>query len=230
VLKLLDALLPKRCPLCHARAAHGFCDDCRPLLPWIMAACEVCGAPLPEIAAGPESSVCGACQKRRPHYDRALIPFRYGQPVSGQIQALKYHAQLRYAAALGAMICARAWKDPRPPPDAIVPVPLHRRRLRARGFNQSLEIARRIGAELGIEVRHDLLARIRHTAPQTSLSRAERPRNVQGAFRAATAAPAHVALIDDVVTSGSTANAAARELKRAGARTVSIWAAARTVS
>ncbi|MDD9823215.1 MAG: ComF family protein [Gammaproteobacteria bacterium] len=228
MMRILDALLPPRCPLCQARAGHGFCADCRPLLPWILAACEVCGVALPEAAAA-GSGVCGACQKRRPYYDHALIPFKYGAPVAGQIQALKYHAQLRYAAALGAMICARAWKDPRPPPQALVPVPLHRRRLRQRGFNQSLEIARRVGAELGLEVRHKLLARIRHTAPQTALSRTERRRNVRGAFRArpAAALPAHVALIDDVVTSGSTANAAARELKRAGVRTVSIWAAAR---
>lgn len=229
MMRFLNALLPPRCALCRARAGHGFCDDCRPLLPWILAACEVCGAPLPEAAIA-DAGVCGACQKRRPHYDHALIPFRYGAPVAGQIQSLKYHRQLRFAVGLGAMICARAWKDPRPPPDVLVPVPLHRRRLRARGFNQSLEIARRVGAELGIEVRYEMLARIRHTAPQTSLSRAERQRNVQGAFRAATAVPAHVALIDDVVTSGSTANAAARELKRAGARMVSIWAAARTVN
>jgi len=229
MMRFLDALLPARCALCQARAGHGFCDDCRPLLPWILAACEVCGQALPEAAIA-DAGVCGACQKRRPHYDHALIPFQYGAPVAGQIQALKYHRQLRFAAGLGAMICARAWKDPRPPPQVLVPVPLHRRRLRARGFNQSLEIARRVGAELGIEVSHKMLARIRHTAPQTALSRSERRRNVQGAFSAAAGVPSHVALIDDVVTSGSTANAAARELKRAGARWVSIWAAARTAS
>jgi len=227
-MKLLDALLPPRCPLCAARAGHGFCDDCRPLLPWILAACEMCGTPLPEIAEAADAGVCGNCQASRPYYDHAVIPFKYGAPVSGHIQALKYHRQLRYATALAAMICARAWKDPRPPPQALIPVPLHRRRLRQRGFNQSLEIARRVGAELGIEVRHSLLERVRHTAPQTALSRTERRRNVRGAFRAAAAVPAHVALVDDVVTSGSTANAAARELKRAGVRTVSIWAAART--
>ncbi len=220
---LLNSLLPKRCPLCAAHTTQAFCADCRRLLPWITTACEVCGAALHEVG------VCGRCQSRPPYYDHAVIPFKYRTPVSTQIQALKYHDQLRYAAALGAMICQRAWKDPRAAPDVLIPVPLHRKRLRQRGFNQALEIARRIGKELGIEVSHSLLERIKNTVPQTTLDKAERRRNVKGAFQTTpTPPPAHVALVDDVVTSGSTVNAAARALKRAGVKTVSVWAAART--
>ena len=226
----LGALLPKRCALCAARTPLAFCADCRQLLPWIASGCEICGAALFE-----EAGVCGRCQSKRPHYDHAVIPFGYRAPVSSQIQALKYHAQLRCAASLAAMIAVRAWKDPRATPDVLVPVPLHRNRLRQRGFNQSLEIARRLGAELGLEVRHSLLARIKNTVPQTALGKAERRRNVKGAFQAAPAPvaapiPAHVALVDDVVTSGSTVNAAARALKAAGVQTVSVWAAAKTVT
>lgn len=219
---MLDSLVPRRCPVCAARASHGFCTDCRQLLPWIMAGCEICGAELYEVG------VCGSCQARRPYYDHAVIPFKYRAPVSDQIQTLKYHQQLRHAGALGTMICRRVWKDPCPAPDVLIPVPLHPRRLRQRGFNQALEIARRIGGELGVEVSHSLLARIRNTVPQVGLGKIERRRNVNGAFKAPRPLRhTHVALVDDVVTSGSTINAAARALKRAGAETVSVWAAAK---
>ncbi len=219
---MLDSLLPKRCPLCAARASRGFCADCRPLLPWIITGCEICGAELREVG------VCGGCQAHRPYYDHAVIPFKYRAPVAGQIRTLKYHNQLRHAAALGAMICARAWDDPRPPPEVLIPVPLHGSRLRQRGFNQALEIARRVGRELGVEVSHRLIARIKNTVPQVGLGERERRRNVKGAFRASRPARyTHVALVDDVVTSGNTVNAAARALKAAGVETVSVWAAAR---
>ena len=219
---LFDALLPKRCPLCAARVNRGFCADCLELLPWIMTGCEICGTELLE------AGVCGGCQSRRPYYDHAVIPFKYREPVSGQIQLLKYNDQLRYATSLGAMICRRVWKDPTPAPDLLIPVPLHRARLRQRGFNQALEIARRIGAELGVEVSHSLLERIKNTVSQTGLGKRQRRSNVKGAFKAlALIQHAHVALVDDVVTSGSTVNAAARALKRAGVERVSVWAAAK---
>ena len=220
---MLDSLVPRRCPVCAARASHGFCADCRQLLPWIMTGCEICGAALYEVG------VCGGCQARRPYYDHAVIPFKYRAPVSEQIHTLKYRQQLRHADALGAIICQRVWKDPCAAPDVLIPVPLHPRRLRERGFNQALEIARRVGGELGVEVSHSLLARIRNTVPQVGLGKIERRRNVRGAFKAARPLRhAHVALVDDVVTSGSTVNAAARALKRAGVETVSVWAAAKT--
>ena len=220
---VLNALVPERCPVCAVRANRGFCADCRQLLPWIMTGCEICGAELPEVG------VCGDCQARRPHYDHAVIPFKYRAPVAEQIQTLKYHRQLRHADTLGAMICGRVWKESCPMPDVLIPVPLHPRRLRQRGFNQALEIARRIGGELGVEVRHSSLARIKNTVSQTGLGERQRRRNVKGAFHAAAAIRhAHVALVDDVVTSGSTADAAARALKRAGVETVSVWAAAKT--
>ncbi|MGR3984006.1 MAG: ComF family protein [Gammaproteobacteria bacterium] len=218
---VFDALLPRRCPLCAARAECGFCDDCRRLLPWIIAACEICGAELPE------SGVCGRCQAPPPEYEHAVIPFQYGEPVAGQIRMLKYHDQLGHAGALGAMLSRHARPGSPPRPDVLMPVPLHRKRLRRRGFNQALEIARQVGRDLGIEVSHRELRRIKNTVPQVGLGHAARRDNVKGAFRAARIRHAHVGLVDDVVTSGSTVNAAARALKRAGVETVSVWAVAR---
>ena len=223
---MLNALVPDRCPTCHLRAAHanrGFCADCQPLLPWIIIGCEICGVELYEVG------VCGSCQTRPPYYDHAVIPFQYRAPVSAQIQTLKYHRQLRHAGSLAAMLCRRVWQDPHPAPDVLIPVPLHPRRLRQRGYNQALEIARFVGRELGVEVSHRLLARIKDTMPQVGLGERERRRNVKGAFQTTTTdLPAHIALIDDVVTSGSTINVAARALKDAGVSIVSVWAAARS--
>ncbi|CAJ2376060.1 MAG: Competence protein F [Arenicellales bacterium IbO2] len=222
--RVFDALLPRRCALCAARAERGFCGDCRQMLPWITRACEICGAELPAGAPG----VCGGCQAEEPpSYDRAVIPFRYCEPVAGQIRLLKYRDQLGHAAALGAMLSLHARRARPPHPDALMPVPLHGKRLRLRGFNQAMEIAKSVGRELGIEVRHRELRRIKNTVPQVGLSHAARRSNVRGAFRASPLRGMHIALVDDVVTSGSTVDAAARALKRAGAETVSVWAVAR---
>jgi len=111
----------------------------------------------------------------------------------------------------------------------IVPVPLHRSRLRQRGYNQALELARPLAARLGVPLAHDVLVRSRDTSAQTELDRAARRRNVRGAFhlREAIVLPDHVALFDDVMTTGATLAECARLLKRAGVRRVDAWALAR---
>jgi ComF family protein len=111
----------------------------------------------------------------------------------------------------------------------ILPVPLHRARLRQRGFNQALELARPLGRSLGVPVRHGLLLRARATAAQSELDAAARRRNVRGAFavHAGAALPSHVAVLDDVMTTGATLAECVRALKRAGAQRVDVWALAR---
>ncbi len=220
---LLAAMLPERCLLCTERIQQPFCIDCMQLLPWIAIGCEICGAQLSEVG------VCGRCQAQPPYYDNVIIPFQYRSPIAEQIQRLKYNRKLRYASPLAAMILQRVWKSPQPPPQVLIPMPLHRHRLRQRGFNQALEIAKPIGNQLGIEVNYSLLARIKNTASQTGLNVKQRHKNVRGAFQVMRPITMkHVALIDDVVTSGNTVNTAARALKRAGVKTVSVWAVART--
>lgn len=232
---LLDTLLPNRCPLCNTRGASGFCPPCQRLLPWLVLGCPICGAPLTE------STICGACQARRPHYHRVVIPFHYRAPISTQIQALKYHRRLNYTNPLSAMLARRATKlphahpdlpplPPPPPPEILIPIPLHPHRLRERGFNQSHEIAKSISKHLAIPVDPAALIRIKNTPSQTTLTRKARTRNVQGAFRAPAPLPyTHIVLIDDVVTTGSTINAAALALKKASppTTTISVWATAR---
>lgn len=226
--------LPPRCVLCRSqgRLRHfDLCEDCVTALPRAPRACARCGLPVPVPAApGAAAAQCRSCTGEPPPYDRLFAPFDYGFPLNGLVQALKYQAALANARVLGTLLAyeielLRHHDDV----DLLVPMPLHVSRLVERGFNQSLEIALFAGDRLGRETGHSALHRVRATTPQVGLGRPARLQNVRGAF----AADPHVvtgrrvALVDDVVTTGSTAAAAARALRLAGASRVVVWALAR---
>ncbi len=222
----LNTLLPSKCVLCRCISDLGFCINCQKLLPWIECACEICAIHLPH------PGICGHCQTQPPAYHDSIIPFRYQSPVSDCIQALKYAEHLSYAVAMGKMFSLWLTKNPaqwQQPPDIIVPMPLHRRRITQRGFNQATEIARVLNKQLGIPINHTLLKRVKNTLPQTGLNEKMRRQNMIKAFTGrATRSHPHVALLDDVVTTGSTVNAAAKALLDAGVKRVSVWAIAKT--
>ncbi|WP_424946979.1 ComF family protein [Candidatus Spongiihabitans sp.] len=224
----LDYLLPEKCALCRCISDLGFCINCQQLLPWTECACEICSVHLSE------PGVCGHCQDRRPVYQDSMIPFRYQSPISDQIQALKYSGQLSHAVAMGKMLSLWAMKNPAQWPDTIVPMPLHRNRIIQRGFNQATEIARVLNKQLGIPIDQTLLKRVKNTVTQTGLHEKMRRQNVRKAFVGKACAGKnptshrHVALLDDVVTSGNTVNAAAKALIGAGVERVSVWAIAKT--
>jgi ComF family protein len=145
---------------------------------------------------------------------------------------LKFHAQLVHARALGVLMAASLVEHlaarAGPPPQLIVPMPLHRTRLRSRGFNQALELARPLARQLHIPLDHSVLVRARATSPQTDLPLAARARNVRMAFRAARDLRGlRVAVVDDVMTTGHTAAAATAALRKAGAAAVEVWVLAR---
>ncbi|MEA3292699.1 MAG: ComF family protein [Pseudomonadota bacterium] len=218
----MDHILPQRCPLCREQARYGFCVKCQLLLPWIEASCPQCGTEMPK------NMLCGACQKKAPRFGATTIPFHYAEPVDRMIQNLKYNGQLYLSGALGKMIAISVIRRKPDLPDMLLPVPLHRSRLRKRGYNQSLEIAREISRQLSIPVNYKLAERTRSTVTQTGLTAPERRRNVRGAFSVSGTIPRqHFAIVDDVVTSGSTANELARTLMLAGAERVSIFAVSR---
>jgi len=220
---LLAFLLPDRCHVCDAAGIEGaYCERCADALPRHASQCRVCGAPLAEAAA------CGKCQRDPPPILETVAPFRYAPPVSEAIHKLKYHRALACGRDLGLLLARELTRDSPRRPDALVPVPLHWRRRFRRGFNQSLEIAEPVSRRLDIPIRCDLVRRRAHTTPQVGLRPGQRRRNVRGAFRTAgPEAPGRVAIVDDVVTSGSTAEELARCLRRAGAREVYLWALAR---
>ncbi len=222
-----DWLFPGNCLLCRARLSAGadLCPSCDASLPRSEAACPRCATPLATDAAGN----CGACQQRPPAFDAAEAAFRYAAPVDRLIQDLKYHHRLALARVLGRRLADHVAARGTALPDVIVPVPLHAARLRERGYNQSLEVARVVARQLGLPLAaHDAVQRVRPTASQTQLAPEARARNMRNAFRATgNFAGSHVALVDDVMTSGHTAAALAKSLKHAGVRGVRVWVVAR---
>lgn len=173
------------------------------------------------------AGICGECQRRAPHFDDALAAFEYRFPLDRLVQRFKYSGDLALGRWLALRVCERARAYTRP--DLLVAVPLTRVRLRSRGFNQAMQIAHVVGRELGVPRRVAALARVRDTEPQPGLRRRERRANLRHAFRCDLAlAGEHVAVIDDVMTTGATAEAVAQVLKEAGAGRVSVWVIART--
>lgn len=218
-------LFPPICILCHRPGVDGLdlCPDCRRGLPSPAAACMRCAEPLPGTAS---ALVCGRCQRRPPAFDSARALFLYRAPVDRLILDLKHHRRLAQARLLGQLLAAAAtgW----PTCDRLVPVPLHPHRQWRRGFNQSLEIARFVGRGLGVPIDTRRCRRVRRTAAQAELSAAARRGNLHQAFRVEGDWDGQrVAIVDDVMTTGATADALAGALKAQGAGEVQVWVCAR---
>ena len=213
------------CLLCGAHSgADLLCQSCRPDLPQAPApACPRCAAPVEH-----GGDVCGSCLQHPPAFDRALAALRYAFPADELVQALKYRDQLALAPLFADLLQHAVASAPRP--DLLIPMPLHPDRARERGFNQALEIARPLSRALQLPVDQTSLSRNRNTSPQAMLPLDQRRKNIRGAFACADAvAGKHIALIDDVMTSGATLDEAASALKRAGACEVSVWVVARAL-
>lgn len=217
-------LLAPRCLVCGQAGAQGrdLCAACTAALPWNRAACPHCALPTPHGQA------CGPCLRSPPPVATTLAPFVYGFALDRLVPRFKFHQDLaagRLLAELMAQALATAAR-----PEAIIPVPLHATRLRTRGYDQALELARPVGRMLEVPVLAGVLQRQRATAAQSELDAAARRRNLRGAFaiRAGAPVPGHVVLLDDVMTTGATVHAAARVLLRAGAKRVDAWVCART--
>ncbi len=225
--KLQLQLLPPTCLLCGApgESERDLCGGCRADLPGNDPACRRCGMPL---ALGAE--ICGTCLQQPPPIERSFAPLLYQPPVDFLIKQLKFKGQLACARLLGEWLGAALERRGGPWPEAIIPVPLHASRLRERSFNQSLELARFVAGRLQVALDSATVRRIRHTVPQVELKAAERSGNVRGAFAVVRPiALRHVAILDDVVTTGSTVNEIARVLRAAGVEEIEVWACTRTV-
>ncbi len=226
--------LPPRCLLCgdrHEGDACDLCGQCARDLVRNDSACARCALPLPRPAAA-----CGECLRDAPPFDAAFAPFEYAHPLDLLLTRLKFGRSLAAGRVMGelwiaAIRTALADGAITRLPGALLPVPLHADRLRERGYNQALELARPLAAALGLRLAPELLRRERPTAAQTDLGAAARRRSLRGAFSFAPprdgAAPDHVVLVDDVMTTGATVRECARVLKRAGIARVDVWAMAR---
>ena len=226
---LLDLVLPPRCPGCGEIVATlaSFCAPCWSQLHFLgQSGCETCGIALEAT----DSRICAGCLARPPRIDRTRAAVAYGDIARALAVRLKYGRKVALAKAMARYMTPLLGTVPA---DALlIPVPLHRRRLATRGFNQSLLIAREIGRARGIAVAPTLLRRTRATPPLEGMSFAERRRTVAGAFAlrpGASLAGRTVILVDDILTTGSTANACARTLRRGGAARVELISWARVV-
>jgi ComF family protein len=213
---------PRRdCVLCAVTSPGWVCDACARALP--LATSDTC----PNCAAHSAcSATCGACLARPPHFDVAVAAFRYRFPVDQLLHGYKYSSQI----ALAGFFCDTLARvaDAHEKPHAVCSVPLSRERLAERGFNQAGLLADGTAKRWKIRPDHGLLRRVRNTRPQAELDWASRQANVKGAFACEQdLAGKHVALFDDVMTTGATLNEAAKVLKLSGAARVSVWVAAR---
>lgn len=215
------------CPLCLTACEHvGLCDDCARELPYIGRGCAICCHPL----LAETVPICGKCVSETPPYDHAVIPFVYAPPVSWLISQLKYHQQLWLSAVLGELLATHIMAQSGPLPECVMPVPLHVTRMRERGFNQSFEIAKIVARKLGIACSASYVGKAHPTPPQTALARSARQKNLRKSFEVKKPLPyQHIALIDDVVTTGTTVCEISKLLKRHRVETIEVWALARTM-
>ncbi|MCK5383099.1 MAG: ComF family protein [Gammaproteobacteria bacterium] len=223
----LTALFPACCQLCGTASATGLClcQPCRNEAPWLANVCARCSLPL---AASRDDSLCGRCQKQAPMFDATTALFHYRPPVDYLIKRLKFSSELAIVPLLSGLLANRLASRDASLPELLLPVPLHRSRLQERGFNQATELARAVAGLLEIRTTHRLCRRNRKTEPQSLLTHNARRLNLRNAFTVnSDRMPGHVAIIDDVMTTGHTANELARALKGAGVRRVEVWVIAR---
>ncbi len=217
--------MTQSCVLCGNSCSNNIClcNACLQELPIIEHGCKTCGLPM-QI----ENTQCGQCISNTPPISHCISLMSYVPPIDHLIQNMKYHNQLAIADLLGQLLADKIIKADLPLPEQIIPIPLHISRLQRRGFNQSVEIARPLSKKLNIPLNLTDCSRVRATSPQFNLSIQERAGNMQNAFEVLRSLNVkHVAIIDDVMTTGSTVWEFARVLKKAGIETIDVWTCAR---
>jgi len=219
------------CLLCNlgSRQERPICIDCELELPWLGPHCRICALPL-----AAEGQICGECLRKPPAFAQVEAAWRFRFPIDSLITRFKHQARWPYGRLLADLLSEHlqhAFARDLPRPDYLLPVPLARGRLRQRGFNQAGMLADWLGKTLDIAVVHDRLQRPLETPAQQQLDAATRKRNLRRAFLLAgdvALENRHIAVIDDVLTTGATAEAVARLLHKAGAARVDIYCLART--
>ena len=225
---LLDFALPPRCAGCGSIVGqlHSFCSDCWTEVEFLGdSGCSTCGLPLEAT----DADLCGLCIARPPRIQRTRSAVAYGDLSRGIAIKLKYGRKVALARTMARYMAPLVATDG---PPILVPVPLHRTRLWQRGFNQSALVARELAKATGLRSEERLLRRVKRTPPLKGMSLSQRRKAVAGAFNvdpSAELAGRTVVLIDDVLTTGSTANACARALKLAGAGRVELVSWARVI-
>lgn len=235
--KLRAPFQAKKCLLCLG-STHGLlplCAPCTADLPYLDQCCILCALPLSDPINNP---LCGNCLHEPPQQERTLCLFRYEAPIDQMISQLKFKGQLSYSHVLGTLFAQKLGKyyqeNPQQRPEAILTVPLSRKRLAERGFNQAEQLARPLSQQLALPILHGVCERIIETRPQLGLPAKVRHKNLHRAFRVKKTPTLqnkelrHIALFDDVITTGATLKALTQELKHSGIEHVTLWSIART--
>ncbi|MDT8364385.1 MAG: phosphoribosyltransferase family protein [Nitrosomonas sp.] len=218
------AFQSRQCALCLAPSSGGLCEICYANLPRLPSQC----CPLCLLPIMP-ARICGACLHDPPAWTSATAALRYTFPVDAMIQSLKYRPDQTLVPVLADCLLA-AISPAAVLPDFVIPVPVHAARLRQRGFNQALEIGRYLCRQTGSSLLINACSRSRDTLSQTKLPWRERQKNVRGAFVCQQDLTGrHVAIVDDVMTSGATLNELSKVLRHQGAAAISIWVVARAI-
>jgi ComF family protein len=221
---LFGHIMPAQpCVLCGSMSHYGlWCEECDKAMPYLNAPhCPICSLPTAQ------GETCGHCLKKPPVFIRTVAVFGYQFPLNELIQAMKYHQMIALSHIFAEKLARRI--DTNDLPYCIVPMPLHPAKLKRRGFNQAQLIASQLARHLRIPVLSQACQRLRDTPSQTSLPWNERSKNVRGAFSCdPDLSGKHIALLDDVMTTGASMNELAAAVKKQGAREISAWVVART--
>lgn len=220
--------LPSQCAVCRGWDRQLLCAACVARYAPAVPRCPRCGLRLAVAAAG-----CGACMAEPPPFDRCIVGCDYAFPWDRLIADFKFNGHVELAAPLAQRLLDALRRDGEALPAWVLPVPLSPQRLAERGYNQAWELARRLAHGLRCQADAQWLQRPLAGTHQAELGLAQRRRNVEGAFvpdlrRRGSLQGQHVALVDDVMTSGATLREAAAALRRAGAARVDAWVLART--
>jgi len=238
--KLVDFFYPPRCQLCGSRhhLLYGgqLCAACAADFRLNKTPCQVCAVPMNVSKGGksPQSSTCGQCTKTSPVYDYCWSPFVYSQPLEWMIQQLKFNQKLNFAPLLSNLMAEKICENvsqhlfENNKPDVIIPMPLHNRRLKQRGFNQSHLLIKPIAKILELPIDLNSCKRVRDTEHQTGKNARQRQQNIKNAFAFDNRRSyQHVTIFDDVVTTGSSVSELSKILKTGGVKRVDVWCLAR---
>lgn len=238
--KLSQYLFPCQCYACQKISTELVCQQCQLEMQGVAAACVQCGEQLPHTLdmTNSISSHCGRCLSQAPAFEQTLFAYAYRGHAAKLVQQFKFKQALILADFLAKQMYRQVLAEilPAARPDVLVPIPLHSKRLKQRGFNQSYELAKPLSKMLGSSVSNNILLRSRPTSTQSGLNRKAREKNIKGAFTLnhsstndlAQLKDKRIAIVDDVITTGATVREAAKTLSRLNPRAISVFAIAKT--
>lgn len=215
------------CALCNQfhDSKIAVCSHCIELMPLLGPSCHYCAYPLPDM----HYLICGQCIKKKPYFDRTIVNYTFEEPLRSLLHHFKYRNELYLGTFLSCLIL-KSVQTHTNLPQCLIPIPMHPQRIKLRGFNQAAILARLLAKKLQLPYDLSSCQKILNTMPQASLDSKQRQKNLRHAFRTKKIPYQHVALIDDLLTTGYTANELALTLKKSGVKQVDVWCCARTVN